>query len=72
MAHTFIINPGKMTLADIRNIWLAPQTLALAKDAYPAIEASAATIDRIVAKGDAAYGINTGFGKLAKTRIPDD
>ncbi|HTN66169.1 MAG TPA: histidine ammonia-lyase, partial [Burkholderiaceae bacterium] len=29
-------------------------------------------IDQIVAKGDAAYGINTGFGKLAKTRIPDE
>jgi histidine ammonia-lyase len=29
-------------------------------------------IQKIVAKGDAAYGINTGFGKLAKTRIPDD
>jgi histidine ammonia-lyase len=26
----------------------------------------------IVAKGDAAYGINTGFGILAKSRIPDD
>ena len=26
----------------------------------------------IVAKGDAAYGINTGFGLLAKTRIPDE
>ena len=31
-----------------------------------------AAIDAIVDKGDAAYGINTGFGKLAKTRIPDD
>ena len=33
---------------------------------------SAAAIRQIVDKGDAAYGINTGFGKLAKTRIPDD
>src|SRR6185437_879933 len=72
MAHTFTITPGKLTLADIRSLWRAPQTLALSKDAYPVIDASAATIDRIVAKGEAAYGINTGFGKLAKTRIPDD
>jgi histidine ammonia-lyase len=36
------------------------------------IEASAAAVQAIVAKGDAAYGINTGFGLLAKTRIPDD
>lgn len=27
---------------------------------------------RIVARGGAAYGINTGFGLLAKTRIADD
>jgi histidine ammonia-lyase len=36
------------------------------------IDASAAAVQAIVAKGDAAYGINTGFGILAKTRIPDD
>ena len=27
-------------------------------------------VDDIIAKGDAAYGINTGFGLLAQTRIP--
>ncbi|NYS35004.1 aromatic amino acid lyase, partial [Streptococcus danieliae] len=40
--------------------------------AYPVIEASAAAVQAIVAKGDAAYGINTGFGLLAQTRIPDE
>ena len=29
-------------------------------------------MDKIVASGDAAYGINTGFGLLAQTRIPND
>ena len=29
-------------------------------------------VQTIVARGDAAYGINTGFGLLAKTRIPDE
>jgi histidine ammonia-lyase len=29
-------------------------------------------VDTIVARGDAAYGINTGFGLLAQTRIADD
>ena len=36
------------------------------------IAAAAARVDKIVAAGDAAYGINTGFGLLAQTRIPDD
>jgi histidine ammonia-lyase len=61
-----------MTLAELRGIWLEAGTITLDPAAYPTIEASAATIQRIVDRGDAAYGINTGFGKLAKTRIPDE
>jgi histidine ammonia-lyase len=66
------LNPGKMTLDDLRAVWAAPAKLTLAADAYPVIQASAAAVEAIVAKGDAAYGINTGFGILAKTRIPDE
>ncbi len=65
------LNPGAMTLADLRAVWMAPAPLALAQSAWPAIEVSAAAVRAIVAKGDAAYGINTGFGILAKARIPD-
>lgn len=68
----YVIEPGQMTLADLRTIWQQATKIALTPTAYAAINASSATIDRIVAKGDAAYGINTGFGKLAKTRIPDE
>ena len=35
----------------------------------PGIEASARAVEAIVAKGEPVYGINTGFGKLASTRI---
>ncbi|MCH8622183.1 histidine ammonia-lyase [Undibacterium sp. TS12] len=69
---TFTIEPGQMRLADLRAVWAAARPLKLVDTAYAAINASSATIDKIVAKGDAAYGINTGFGKLAKTRIPDE
>jgi histidine ammonia-lyase len=65
------LHPGQMTLADLRAVWQQPVTVTLTGDARAAIDASAAAIHAIVAKGDAAYGINTGFGKLAKTRIPD-
>ncbi|MGE0099848.1 MAG: histidine ammonia-lyase [Hydrogenophaga sp.] len=66
------LNPGQMTLADLRLLWAHALPIALPASARASIEASAATIQRIVDQGDAAYGINTGFGKLAKTRIPDD
>jgi histidine ammonia-lyase len=44
--------------------------IALEPSARGPIEASAAVVQRIVAEGKTAYGINTGFGSLAKTRIP--
>ncbi|MDO8439363.1 MAG: histidine ammonia-lyase [Telluria sp.] len=66
------LTPGAMTMDDLRAVWAAPATLTLSASAYPVIKASAAAVDAIVAKGDAAYGINTGFGILAKTRIPDE
>lgn len=72
MTSTFTIQPGQFTLADLRQVWQTRPTLIIAPEAAAGIDASAATIASIVARGDAAYGINTGFGKLAKTRIPDD
>ena len=69
--QSFSLTPGAMTLAELREAWTAATPLSMADSAWPAVEASAAAVRAIVAKGDAAYGINTGFGILAKTRIPD-
>jgi len=64
------LNPGSVSLAELRAVWEgAPVTLA--DDAWRAIEQSAAAVERIVASGRTVYGINTGFGILAQTRIPD-
>ena len=70
--ENWTLSPGAMALADLRAVWVAPVTVALDDSAWPLIEASAAAVRAIVAKGDAAYGINTGFGMLARTRIADD
>lgn len=64
------LQPGSLTLGDLRAVWQSAGNLSLAPEAYAAIEASAATVQAIVAKGDPAYGINTGFGILAKRHIP--
>ncbi|KRB84911.1 histidine ammonia-lyase [Noviherbaspirillum sp. Root189] len=66
------ITPGNLTLADLRQIWRGTVSLELTPTAYTAINTSAATISKIVERGAPAYGINTGFGKLAKTHIPND
>ncbi len=66
-----VITPGGMTLADWRAIYEGAAA-RLAAPAWDAIDASAAAVARIVARGAPVYGINTGFGKLASVRIADD
>jgi histidine ammonia-lyase len=70
-ADALTIAPGRLRLADLRRVWQAPLALTLAPEAWDAVDTSARAVERIVAKGDAAYGINTGFGLLAKKRIAD-
>jgi histidine ammonia-lyase len=65
------LTPGSVTLADLRAVWAgAPVELAAA--AWEAIDASATAISQILASGRTVYGVNTGFGLLAQTRIPAD
>ena len=33
------------------------------------MDAAAAAVARVIAQGDTVYGVNTGFGLLARTRI---
>jgi histidine ammonia-lyase len=63
--------PGSVTLAELRAIWDGAP-VALTAEAWAAIDASAAAVDAIVAGGRTVYGINTGFGLLASTRIPGE
>jgi histidine ammonia-lyase len=70
MTDIIALRPGAVTLADLRAIWTgAPVTLHAG--AWGAVEASAACVEKIVASGRTVYGVNTGFGLLAQTRIPD-
>src|SRR6202040_1241083 len=45
------------------------ETVALSPAAVTRMKASRAVVDRLVAANETAYGINTGFGKLASVRI---
>jgi histidine ammonia-lyase len=70
--NTLNLKPGQLTLADLRAAYQAPVHLTLDASAYPAIDASVACVENIIAEGRTAYGINTGFGLLASTRIASD
>jgi histidine ammonia-lyase len=63
------LTPGHMTLADLRRVYQQPARVTLDPAAAGPIEASVACVERIIDEGRTAYGINTGFGLLATTRI---
>jgi histidine ammonia-lyase len=65
------LRPGSIALAELRAVWDGAP-VALADQAWAAIDASAAAIGRILEGGRTVYGVNTGFGILAQTRIPDE
>ena len=62
------MKPGEVSLADWRAIYRGAAAVLHADAAEP-IRASAASVGRILARGEPVYGINTGFGKLASVRI---
>lgn len=65
------LRPGALTLTDIRQTLAGPVAPQVATADLRASERAAATVAAVIASGRVAYGINTGFGLLASTRIPD-
>ena len=68
--HAMKFHAGGLSLADLRRIYAGPVRLEVEGADRRRIADASALVERIVARGDAAYGINTGFGLLAQTRIP--
>lgn len=65
------LRPGAVALAELRAAWDGAP-VALHEEGWRAVEEAAAAVGRIVASGRTVYGVNTGFGLLAQTRIPGD
>ncbi|EHA1126363.1 histidine ammonia-lyase [Vibrio navarrensis] len=67
------LNPGHLSLNELRKVSRSPLKLSLDASAIPAIEESTQVVDRVITENRTVYGINTGFGLLANTRIaPED
>ncbi|WP_020200815.1 histidine ammonia-lyase [Cupriavidus sp. WS] len=71
-ATDLTLKPGQLSLAQLRAAYRQPLRLRLDDSAGAAIDASVACVESIVAQGRTAYGINTGFGLLAQTRIASE
>jgi histidine ammonia-lyase len=66
------LNPGHLSLAQLRDIAATFEPIRLDDACTADIHAAAQTVQGIVAAGQPAYGINTGFGKLARVHVPAD
>jgi histidine ammonia-lyase len=58
-----------LSLDEISQVALEGRAVALDPAALPRIRESRAVVDGLLARGETAYGVNTGFGKLSDVRI---
>ncbi len=65
-------DPGNVPLASLRQVYLGKPSIQVDDSVWTRVVESSDAVLRIVASGDPAYGINTGFGLLAQCRIPDE
>ncbi len=64
-----ILTPGTATLQDLSDVWRNKRAVRLHESAWPGIQAAAGLVAQAAQGGDAIYGVNTGFGKLASVKI---
>ncbi|WP_114393431.1 histidine ammonia-lyase [Oleisolibacter albus] len=64
--------PGRLTLVDLRRVLAGPVRVVADAGDLARAAASAATVAEVIGRGRTVYGINTGFGLLARTRIEAD
>src|ERR1700719_3072043 len=67
--HPIELTGNDLTFAQLYDVAFRGEKVSLAPDAIERMKASRAVVERLVASGATAYGINTGFGKLASVRI---
>jgi histidine ammonia-lyase len=66
---TITIKPGQLTLSELRDISRHPVTLSLDPTAHTEINRSTKIVEQVIEQNRTVYGINTGFGLLANTKI---
>ena len=64
-----LLTGNDLTFDQLYSVALHQESVSLSPAALTRMKASRAVVDRLVAANETAYGINTGFGKLASVRI---
>jgi histidine ammonia-lyase len=69
---TVTLRAGELRAPDVRALLCADAALALDPAAQHDVDRASDVIASIASRDASVYGVNTGFGKLAQTRIPRD
>jgi histidine ammonia-lyase len=67
-----MITPGKLTLDTLHSIHLAHRPVELDPSCHEAVNAATKVVNQVIKENRTVYGINTGFGLLANTKIETD
>ena len=71
-ASPFVLQPGALRLADLHGLWREARPVEVDSSAWPRVEAALAAVRRVMEHDRTVYGVNTGFGSLARTHIHRD
>ncbi len=69
---TLALQAGRFRARDARAILQADARVTLDESARVGVDHAAEVVAGIAARDASVYGVNTGFGKLAQTRVPRD
>ena len=69
---THILTPGQVGLSDLEALYRKGGDFELSAASFNAVDRSAESLAERIKSGEAIYGVNTGFGKLASVRIDDN
>ena len=72
MSPSVTLDGQSLTLAQVEAVAREGAAVVIAPAAIERVRASRAKVEAMLAGGRPIYGVNTGFGKLASVRIPDD
>lgn len=65
----FLLDPGKLTLSQLRSAYFGGVNLRLDSNTWSAIDLAQSVVQSKIDGGEIVYGVNTGFGRLASEHI---
>lgn len=70
-ASPLILDRSPLSFSDVLAVARGGRSVQVAESVYSNLERSRQRLEAVIADGDPHYGINTGFGSLARQRVPD-